>query len=135
MALEDGQPRYSHSPEGLRSPGARPVDLGDRRDGEAHRCAGTRADSASDTHREVHGAALAAHRKEEPRAVRDPDAYAPARHRRPDSADGRRADEPRSCRRRRHRTPGEGLGPNHNGIIAPKLVITRVFTPDDENLP
>ena len=95
--------KHPHPPQSVRSPRARRFDEGDRVDRQAHRRQGSRADSAADADREVHGEPFAARRQEVARAVRDSHAQAGSRHRRSDAADGRRADEARSGRRRRRR--------------------------------
>ena len=64
---------------------------------------GSRSDSPADADREIHCQPLAARRQEVARAVRNSHPQAGARHRRPDAADGRRADEARSRRGRRRR--------------------------------
>jgi elongation factor Tu len=109
--LPDGQPEHTYPPQGVRSPGPGSVDHGDRQHGQTDRRARARPDPAADASREIHGAALAAHRQEEPRAVRDPHAQAPAGHRRSDAADGGCFDETRPCFRGRRRDQTEGLRP------------------------
>ena len=78
----DAKPEHKNTAQGLRSSRARCVDARDRQHGEAHGRRGARADPAADAHRALHGQPLAAHRQEEPRAVRDAHAQAAARHRR-----------------------------------------------------
>src|SRR5690625_2798479 len=87
-ALNNGSSKYSHPPEGVRSPSTEPVHRRDRDYGEANGRTGSRADPSAHAYRAFHCAALASYRQEEPRAVRDADAQAAAGHRRSDPADG-----------------------------------------------
>ncbi len=105
-------------------------------------------DPAADPHRALHGAALAAHRQEVARAVRDAHSQARARHRRPHAADGGRADEARPRRGRGRRDQAlslsgselsedhaEGIREMRSGVIAQKVGMTRVFTDAGEHVP
>src|SRR5262249_29796402 len=98
-----------------------------------------RSDPAADQDREVHGQPLAARRQEEPRAVRNANPQAPARHRRSDATDGRCADEARSRGRRRRRDQAlsveRGNMPMRSGVIAQKIGMTRVFKDSGEHVP
>ena len=59
-----------------------------------------------------------------------------ARHRRPDAADGGRADEARPRRRRRRRDQAlKGRTDMRTGLIAQKLGMTRVFTDEGNHVP
>ena len=78
--------------------------------------------------------------KKSPRAVRDPDPQAAARHPRSDPADRRRFDEARPGGRRRCRNQalsGAGHGDHtmRSGVIAQKLGMTRIFTDAGEHVP
>ena len=64
-------------------------------------------DPAADAHRALHRPALAAHRQEVARAVRDPHPQADPLHLRADGQDDRRDLEAEPARRRRH--PDQGL--------------------------
>src|ERR1051326_7245052 len=97
------RPEHPYPVEGVRPPHSRRLDARDRGDPQAHRRAGARAHPGADQDREIPRQPLAAHRQEEPRAVRDAHPQAPARYRRSDPADRRRADEARSRGRRRRR--------------------------------
>jgi small subunit ribosomal protein S10 len=49
------KPEHPHPPQGVRPPGSRCLDPGDREHREADRRAGPRADPAAERDREVHG--------------------------------------------------------------------------------
>ena len=62
---------HTHSAQGLRSSNTRCVDARDREHGEAYGRRGAGTYPAADAYRAVHRQPLAAHRQEEPRAIRD----------------------------------------------------------------
>src|SRR5262249_48409462 len=135
---EHERPEHTHPAQGVRSPHPRCVDARDRQHRQTHRRAGTWADPAADTDREIHGQPLAARRQEEPRAIRDAYAQTLARYRRSDSADGGRADEARPRRRRRRRNQAlrrEGDFTMRPGVRAKKVGMTRLFTEAGEHVP
>src|SRR5580692_3818942 len=129
---------HKNPAQGVRSPHPRCVDARDRQYGEAYRRTGSRADSAADQDREVHGQPLAAHRQEEPRAIRDAHAQASARHRRSDAANGRCADEARSrgrCRRRDQAVRARREETMRSGVLAQKVGMMRLFIESGEHVP
>ena len=79
----------------------RPVDEEDRGDGRAHAGEGARPGAAAHRDPALLRRAVAARRQGLPRALRDADPQAPARHRRAHQQDGRVAPAPRPPRRRR----------------------------------
>src|SRR5436190_7175012 len=131
-----GSSEYPHQAQGLRSPRAGPFNPRDRQNGQAHGRHCARPDPAADPDRALHRQPLAAHRQEEPRAVRNPHAQARARHRRPHPADRGRADEARPVRRRGRRDQAvTGMTAMRTGVIAKKLGMTRFFDEAGAHVP
>ncbi len=113
---DDAQREDPHPAQGLRLPHPGPVDERDRGDRAAHGRARGRPDPAADPQEPLDRQPIAARRQEEPRAVRDPHAQAPARHLRAHAADRGRADEAGPAGRRGRRDQGLRQGALEVGI-------------------
>ena len=87
-----------HPAQGLRPRDHRPVDEEDRRDGASAPRPGPGPGAAAHREAPLHGDPLAPQGQGLPRALRDADPQAPARHRRAHAQDGRLAPAPRAAR-------------------------------------